>query len=224
MNTLYWLNPDTFAATPDQLSLLTPEEHAQHQRFIPPGKRHEYLVARVLARTVLGEKLGVPPASLRFTTNQWGRPELESPLHFNLTHTEGLVALFVSDEHEVGVDTERLARAPTLLRLAPNVFAPKELADLAALPEADRPQRAVTLWTLKESYIKARGMGLALALDGFAFRFGDEGVRLKVEPRLNDDGARWQFQTFTHGERGEHLISLALAATVPQRVELVRPW
>ena len=220
MNTLYWLNPDTFEARPEEFAFLSPEERAQHQRFIPPLKRHEYLVARLLTRTVLGEKLGVPPESLRFTENPWGRPELASAPHFNLTHTEGLVALFVSDEHEVGADTERLARAPKLLELAPNVFAPAELADLAALPEAARPERAVTLWTLKESYLKARGMGLALALDGFAFRFDGQTVRLEVEPRLNDEGSRWQFQTLTHGE---HLISLALSATSPPPIE-VREW
>ncbi len=220
MNTLYWINPDTFTATEADLALLTPEERTQHLRFIPPGKRHEYLVARVLSRTVLGEKLGVSPQSLRFTTNQWGRPELEGPLRFNLTHTEGLVMLLISEGSDVGVDTERISRAPRLLALAPSVFAPTELSDLAALPEVERAQRAVTLWTLKESYIKARGMGLALALDGFAFRFDEPTIRLEVEPRLNDDGARWQFQTWT---QGEHQISAALSASASPEIA-VHAW
>ena len=174
----------------------------------------------MLARTVLGKKLGVPPESLRFTTNQWGRPELAGGPCFNLTHTEGLVMLLISEGSEVGIDTERISRAPRLLALAPNVFAPRELSDLAALPEAERAQRALTLWTLKESYIKARGMGLALALDGFAFSFEGQTTRLEVEPRLNDDGARWQFQTWT---QGEHLISAALPADAPPRID-VHEW
>ncbi|MDP1829028.1 MAG: 4'-phosphopantetheinyl transferase superfamily protein [Archangium sp.] len=110
----------------------------------------------------------------------------------------------------MGTDTERSSRAPRLLALAPNVFAPAELSDLAALPTGQRAHRALTLWTLKESYIKARGMGLALALDGFAFRFDAHGgIRLEVEPRLDDDGARWQFETRTHGE---HQLSTAIRA------------
>ncbi len=203
---LYWVNPATFTQTPGAYALLTEAERVQHQRFIPPGKRREYLVARVLARTVLGDALGIAPESVHFTTNPWGRPEVAG-LHFNLTHTDGLVTLLVCEHHEVGVDTELLTRAPKLLELGPNVFAPNELKDLAALPPDRRPHRAVTLWTLKESYIKARGMGLALALDGFAFRFTPEGLRLEVEPALNDDGARWQFQTLT---LGPHLISTAI--------------
>ena len=222
---LWWLKPETLEATPETLALLTPEERAQHQRFIPPLKRHEYLATRVLVKTVLGRTLGIAREEVRFTTNQWGRPELSpaSSLRFNITHTEGLVALLLSDEHDIGVDTERLARAPRLLALAPNVFARSELSELAALPMDHQAHRALTLWTLKESYIKARGMGLALALDGFAFRFDSAGaVRLEVEPRLNDDGARWQFQTLTHGE---HLISTAVAflSTEPVAID-VRPF
>ena len=213
MHQLWWVKPETVEETPERLALLTPEERAQHQRFIPPIKRHEYLVTRLLVKTVLGK-------SAAFITNQWGRPELSPPskLRFNITHTEGLVALFLSDEHELGVDTERISRAPRLLKLAPNVFAPAELSDLAALPADQQAHRALTLWTLKESYIKARGMGLALALDGFAFRFDAHGtIRLEVEPRLSDDGARWQFQTFTHGE---HLISTAIGSTLPLKIDL----
>ena len=236
---LWWLKPETLEETPETLAFLTLEERAQHQRFIPPLKRHEYLVTRVMLKTILARTLGIAREDLRFTTNQWGRPELLRPLpdplppgeretgssslRFNITHTEGLVCLLLSDEHDLGIDTERLSRAPRLLALAPNVFAQSELSDLAALPMEQRAHRALTLWTLKESYIKARGMGLALALDGFAFRFdGHGGIRLEVEPRLNDDGARWQFQTLTHGE---HLISTAVSLPSTHRVSLdVRPF
>jgi 4'-phosphopantetheinyl transferase len=214
---LWWTHPARFRETPEALALLTDEERAQHARFIPPRKRHEYLVTRVLAKTVLGQVLGLAPTDVHFTQNQWGRPEIGG-VHFNLTHTDGLVALLVSQEHEVGCDTELISRAPKLLELGPNVFAPKELSELAAMDASERPLRAVTLWTLKESYIKARGMGLALALDGFAFRFSEAGVRLEVEPALNDDGSLWQFQTVTHGP---HLISTAIRSSEPVRVELL---
>ena len=216
---LWWVNPDTFAASPAALALLSEQERQQHQRFIPPKKRHEYLVTRVLVRTVLGRALGVAPQALQFENNAWGRPALPppAPLHFNVSHTEGLVLCLVSPNPEIGVDTERLARAPDLLALTPHVFAPEELSDLAALPVSEQAHRAVVLWTLKESYIKARGMGLALALDGFAFRFDADRVRLEVAPELQDDGARWQFQTQV---LGPHCISIALAGSWGDALEV----
>jgi 4'-phosphopantetheinyl transferase len=210
---LWWVRQESFQATPAALALLDIEERQQHQRYIPPAKRHEYLVTRVLVRSVLGKMLGMPPAALSFVKNEWGRPALapnllSANIHFNVSHTDGLVVCLVSSEHEVGVDTELLSRAPTLLRLAPNVFASDELAALSALPEKEQAQRAVHLWTLKESYIKARGMGLAIPLDGFAFCFDREGIRLKISPALNDDGANWLFQSQTIDH---HLISTTIA-------------
>jgi 4'-phosphopantetheinyl transferase len=216
VTTIYWVNTERFVATEAALALLTDEERVQHQRFIPEGKKREFLIARWLSKTVLGELLGHAP---EFTKNEWGCPALknEPKLRFNITHTDGLVAMIVSDQFDVGCDTELLSRAPKLLSLGPNVFAPKELADLNALPSDQQPQRAVTLWTLKESYIKARGMGLALSLQGFAFRFDGGRTRLEVEPALNDDGAQWQFQTLTHGP---HVISAAIRTTSQPQIVL----
>ena len=217
---LWWVRPEDFQASRAALALLNAEERQQHQRYIPPAKRHEYLVTRVLVRSVLGEALGKAPDVLQFVVNEWGRPALapgssSAPIHFNISHTDGLVVCFVSTTHEVGVDTELLSRAPRLLALAPNVFAPQELSDLAALPADQQAQRAVLLWTLKESYIKARGMGLALPLDGFAFRFSGERISLEVQPALNDDGARWQFQTQM---LGLHCVSMAIACPEASQV------
>lgn len=219
MTTLWWVDPRRWVASPQALALLTPEERAQHLRFIPPKKRHEYLLTRVLVRTILGRELGIPPGDVQFIHNEWGRPALPPPAHlyFNLTHTDDLVMCFVSADYEVGVDTELASRAQTIIGLAPRVFAPKEREDLAALPEAEQAHRAVALWTLKESYIKARGMGLALALDGFAFRFDGKTIRVEVEPALQDDGAQWQFETWL---MGPHVVSTAIRHPAHERVNI----
>jgi 4'-phosphopantetheinyl transferase len=212
---LWWVRPESFRVTPATLALLNQEERQQHQRYIPPAKRHEFLLTRILVRSVLGEVLGMAPEALTFVRNDWGRPDLApeskpTPLHFNVSHTDGLIVCLVSSEREVGVDTELLSRALTLLSLAPRVFAPDELRELRALPEKDQAQRAVLLWTLKESYIKARGMGLAIPLESFAFHFDHDRIGLKIAPKLNDDGANWAFQSRT---LGSHIISTALAVS-----------
>jgi len=159
---------------------------------------------------------------LQFVLNQWGRPALAPdflsvPIRFNISHTDGMVVCLVSTENEVGVDSELFSRASRLLALAPTVFARQELDELAALPSADRGERAVILWTLKESYIKARGMGLALPLDGFAFRFETGRVRLEVDPALQDDGAEWQFQWLKFGS---HCISSAISTCSNREVAI----
>lgn len=214
MTGLWWTCPDACRVSAAWLQLLHAGELQRHARYRSLAKRHEFLVARVMVRTLLGQWLGVAPAALCFQTNQWDRPELAPPhsLRFSLTHTDGLIALLVSDQFEVGLDAEPLARGASVLALNSGVFAAQELTDIAALPLAQQGERAVTLWTLKESYAKARGMGFALAFDELVFRLGglaDSQVVLEEKSPDMRSGADWHFETFHHGP---HVISACLAA------------
>src|SRR6185436_18685723 len=99
---------------------------------------------------------------------------VEPRLHFNLTNTRGLVACAVSVAHaEVGVDAEALDRSGETVAIADRYFSTEEVRALRALPESAQRQRFFAYWTLKESYIKARGLGLRLPLDQFSFRLGE---------------------------------------------------
>ena len=75
---------------------------------------------------------------------------------------------------------------------------------------ADRADRALTLWTLKEAYIKARGMGLTLPLQEISFLFEDaETFRFEVDSSVDEDLGRWQFCRINHAG---HRIALAVEA------------
>lgn len=209
---LWVARPADLEASAEALALMAPDESARQKRFIFPEHRHEFLATRVLVRRVLGRYLGVPPESLRFVQNEHGRPELDappSPLRFNLSNTPGLVVCLVSAHHEVGVDTELRTRAPSILDIASTVFAEAELRELLALSGDARAERAVTLWTLKEAYIKARGMGLAIPLDHFSFQLSPGlPVGIAFDPRLDDDPTSWQFEQIR--PTASHLVSVAI--------------
>lgn len=195
-------------------ALLSADEHARMQRFRFERDRNIYLVAHALVRTALSRYAPVAPAAWRFVTNAHGRPDIAPgacarPLRFNLSHTRGLVAVAVALEREVGVDVEHMYPPTFSLDVAEHFFAPAEVAALLALPAAARRDRFFAYWTLKESYIKARGMGLALPLDQFAFDLdhGDD-IVLSVDPRLADDGRAWWFHQRVIGP--EHRLAVAL--------------
>jgi 4'-phosphopantetheinyl transferase len=70
----------------------------------------------------------------------------------------------------------------------------EELADLNATPAPQRRNQFVEYWTLKESYIKARSMGLSVPLDRFSFHLEIPGrVRITMDPDLEDSPTRWEF-------------------------------
>ena len=105
-----------------------------------------------------------------------------------------MVTCAVSVAHEkVGVDVERMDRKRGFLDIADRFFSPSEARALRALPASDQTRRFFACWTLKESYIKARGLGLALALEQFSFHFEHEEVRVTFDEELGDDPARWRF-------------------------------
>ncbi|WP_315729208.1 MULTISPECIES: 4'-phosphopantetheinyl transferase family protein [unclassified Bradyrhizobium] len=179
-------------------TLLSDEEREQQRRFHFEIDRRCYLVARALVRSVLSRYEPVAPRDWQFTANAYGRPEIAAVhgeaarLRFNISHTNSLILMGVACQRWLGVDVEndRLREAPVDAALS--YFAEREVQDLYALPPTRQKERFFEYWTLKESYIKARGRGLSIPLDRFSFDFpSDQHVRLSVDESLSDSASRW---------------------------------
>jgi 4'-phosphopantetheinyl transferase len=196
-------------------ALLTEEERGKEFRFYFPDDQRRYLVTRAMVRTVLSRYLGVAPTDWRFASNNYGRPEIanltraECGLCFNISHTRGLIALAVAQRREVGVDVENVRTREIEIEIADRFFARAEVAELATVPPERQQDRFFEYWTFKESYIKARGMGLSIPLGRFSFHYPHErAVQLAVEPELGDDAARWGF--WQYRPTAEHLLALCV--------------
>lgn len=177
-------------------AILNQEEQARSQRFKFHRHRRESLATRALVRNALSHDRPVPPQAWHFTANLHGKPAIEPDcgLRFNASNSVGLVVCLVAESAEVGVDVESFTRAEGMLKVAPEVFSAAERAQLEALPVDRKLDRALSLWTLKEAYIKARGLGLAIPLDKFSFLFeNDKDIRLEIDPTINDQPEHWRF-------------------------------
>ena len=113
-----------------------------------------------------------------------GKPFLlpsSSSLHFNVTHSDSLLGIAVASDL-VGLDTEeerkRRRNKTNVLKLSKRRFSSMEVAQLEALPvEGDaRLRRFLELWTLKESFLKATGLGISspVGLRHCTFAFADD--------------------------------------------------
>jgi len=178
----------------------------------------------MLVRTALSHYHPLSPAEWRFRANAYGKPSVEPDcgLSFNLSNSPGLVVCLIARECEVGVDVEPYDRAGEIVELAADLFSRQELAQLDRLHGQERLDRALSLWTLKEAYCKAWGLGLSMPLGEFSFLFDDEGgVRLNVNPEWNNGvGSDWWFRLVDHAG---HRIALVAKQPIGTTFHLVFP-
>jgi 4'-phosphopantetheinyl transferase len=147
---------------------LSQEERERAARFRHTGARAEFIVARALLRLLLGECLGRQPRSVQFSQTARGKPRLadsEAALCFNISHSHGMALFALTGRCEVGVDVERVRPFSDEMGLADRFFTPREAAALRALDSARRLETFFRLWTRKEAYLKAQGLGLSYGLE-----------------------------------------------------------
>jgi 4'-phosphopantetheinyl transferase len=175
-------------------SVLSREEQMREDAFHGEEHSRDYIVAHVALRTVLGGRLGVSPAKVEFADGSFhsngmhgqaagrikpslqfsgasvassGLQELsghELDLRFNLSHTRGAALIAVARGRELGVDIEQERPMADLEAMAASVMSHGELGGWLAIPEEDQERAFYRLWTRKEAYLKAIGLGLFRSL------------------------------------------------------------
>jgi 4'-phosphopantetheinyl transferase len=187
-------------------AMLDDVERARAARFAFERHRREFVAAHALKRLLLSVVSEPAPHAWTFETAPSGKPRV-SPLpgpHFNLSHSEGLVACAVSNELELGIDVEPVdGKAP--LEVARIHFAPAEQSWIAALPRSEQALAFWRVWTLKEAFIKATGRGLGQPLQDISFSF--DPLRVVFHDRALGDSRAWHFEQRLIG--GGHMLALA---------------
>lgn len=175
--------------------VLDAAERARLRRLKVARSRVDYVAAHALARAMLAGLTGEAPSAFRYRPGAKGKPVAlchgrRLDLHFNLSHTGGMVAVAASPAHELGLDTEALDRKVNL-RVADRYFFGAEAGWLHGLEPRHRAEGFLRLWTLKEAYIKATGRGLSQPLDEFWFDV--DPPRIRFTAAIADDERAWRF-------------------------------
>lgn len=189
-------DPEQFAS---YNALMSPDERKRCAQLRFDRDRYTFAATRALVRSVLSNYSSVAPADWRFTSRFLGKPQISSPagkpnLHFNLSHSSNLVVCAVSVAHErVGVDAERVDETIEVMEVAARHFSPFEVAALQRLPNCKQRKLFFEYWTLKESYLKACGIGLTSPLDRFSFVLDRQAVGIVFQDGPQDESRRWHF-------------------------------
>ncbi len=158
------------------LSQVSAERRAQASRFVRQADAYRSVLGEILTRLTLSKLTELRPADLSFTRNSYGKPSLShhTNVPFNVSHSGDWIALISGGTNELGVDVEKIA--PIDMQIAERFFSPMESQFLATVPVDRQLDTFYRLWTLKESYIKAVGMGLSIPLDSFTILPDEGGV------------------------------------------------
>ena len=188
---------DPAALTQQALAWLEGREIARYERLVQQRHRLEFLLGKWLTRTCLSEYTGLAIGDWQFIDNAYGKPQPQEGLgvqapFFNLSHSNGCAVMAVSRTPELGVDIEFTGRKRRLAKIANRYFADEEIRALLALPDSAQQSRFYELWSLKEAYIKARGLGLAIPLKSFAYTLSPNRVGLNEMTRSSAAQWRWQ--------------------------------
>jgi len=165
----------------------------------------------------LSSYLGVGPAEIRFEKESFGKPWIAAPedsgIHFNVSHSHDWIAIGVS-RYPIGIDIECAVPFEDWEGAAAQFCTAEELTWLREAPSDELWRRFFQLWTCKEAYAKAEGLGLgldfsSLSLPSGMLTDGFEGIlgELRVHARF-ESNAQYALAVATHPDvcRQKHFL------------------
>lgn len=198
-------------------------ERERLRRYRLDRDRFMFLGGRIMARALVGSALGRNGGGWQWRDGERGRPEIAEPetsLRFNLAHSAGLVVCALANARAVGVDVEDRARAAIDRGVVRRYCSPEEADDIEA-QGAEWRDRFLIYWTLKEAYLKARGLGIAVPLAEIAFTLEPD-IRIGFRGSLAGTDADWSFHLSYPTER--HIVAVATPGSKPRVVENRWQW
>lgn len=141
---------------------LSVEERERALRFLRHEDRLRMISTRAALRRLIGERLGVEPAALRFDAGAYGKLGLAGAgVFFNVSHSSTCALIAVSRHWDVGVDIERADRTVDVAGLSSIALTREEREGIDAAGFFER-------WVAKEAALKALGLGITEKLQAFS--------------------------------------------------------
>lgn len=189
---------------------LSKKESSRYKKFVSRDDADLFIIGRYLIKKFLSIKKNISPQQILIEEDAYGRPFIVKPrlekIDFNLSHSGNFIILGVSSK-AIGVDIEK-KNSSDIERLSETCFTKKEIKYIfCENNNPNRVNRFYKLWTLKEAYLKAIGVGLSYPLKNFYFTINRSNILLKskIDNLFNK---KWHFYSFGVGKK--YIISVCL--------------
>ncbi|XP_028050848.1 L-aminoadipate-semialdehyde dehydrogenase-phosphopantetheinyl transferase [Monomorium pharaonis] len=167
------------------ISCIQSDEKERLKRFVFRKDVRASLVGRLLMRKFVNEYAGLPYDKITFIRDEHNRPILKdnsTPISFNVSHQGSYTVLAGETRNvKIGVDVMTLdyngnKNVPDYFRLMNKHFSTAEWEEIkdSSKSEAEQMSMFYRHWALKESYVKALGVGVFVDLGSIDFRTNSE--------------------------------------------------
>lgn len=104
---------------------------------------------------------------ISFSKNKYGKPFLKdhTNIHFNVSHSGSWIVCVINTDI-IGVDVEKVTSLTS--DISDFNLSPRECAYILSLGNEEQIDGFFDTWVLKESYVKALGIGLCMPLNEFS--------------------------------------------------------
>ncbi|KAF9534407.1 4'-phosphopantetheinyl transferase superfamily [Crepidotus variabilis] len=225
------------------LTFVDAESQAKIKKFYHRVDSYRTLIGRLLVRRMLVKK-GISLSQMTFATTQSGKSYLTAqnsnpPIAYNVTHDNNVIAMVVGPGRTnppafgLGIDVMK-TRVPgkssinEFIEVVGDQLSQQEHTILqAASTDDEKTRQFFWMWTLKEAYTKAIGMGL-----GFDFKrveFHPQERLVKVDGQIP---VGWKFRMFVlkdgedqyQGVCADFMGNSEQAEVLPENIEGNSSW
>lgn len=214
-------NAEILAAT----ACIQQEEKDRLMRFVFKKDFKASLIGRLLMRKFVHECSKTPYDKINFTRDSRGKPVLTNPkidgIQFNLSHQGSFCVLAGQlGDFQLGVDVMNLQRFVNsshaeYFRIMNRQFSSYEWRTIKN-SGSEREQMAMFCrhWCLKESYVKAVGVGITVNLQNLSFEVNSRDLQkdsLVTNSKLHVNGEElgWRFEEMLLDDN--HCVAVALS-------------
>ncbi len=140
--------------------------------------RQRSLLGRLLCTYAIIKNFGYSSNEIKFTENAYGKPFVsgDNSIYFNVSHSGDWVVCVINTS-VAGIDVQEIK--PMKNSISERFFTKEENDYLLSLKENNQLHGFYDIWSLKEAYIKALGVGLSMPLNEFTIVKSMNDIKVK---------------------------------------------
>jgi len=199
----------------DRFDLLSEDEIIRSEKMLHLKNKKLFVRSRCALRLLLAKCLSLNPVSLSFQYGEKGKPQLLKPknsqLEFNLSHSDDIALISIARERQIGIDISHIKRSTNWEGIAKRSFTKIEQNYLIAPEPSQVPSQTASqvlnqetslnrfhrIWSQKEAYTKALGLGYSYGFKNFSVDIAGGLIQDSINPEANKI---WTIHSFESGD------------------------